>query len=289
MTSTKPSVFIASSKEGLAVAEAINLNLDHDTFPTLWRNGTFKPGSFALDDLVKKSSAVDFAVFVFTPDDAATIRDESTHVVRDNVLFELGLFIGALGKERCYVVRPRNVDMHLPSDLLGVTHVDYDPNRPDGELASALNAACKQIRDEIARHGPIQRGTRSLEEGGRRHVANPPEYTLNDTDLKFLGECAASHTDHPGGLSLSMISSQFGKYSANAVRLSAIKLVRLGYVSKTVEEYQGGDEYYAYSITEDGLDTYLRNEVAYRPPPPPPPAPRRPAPNFSDMDDDIPF
>lgn len=269
MTPTKPSVFIASSKEGLSVAEAINVNLDHDTFPTLWRNGTFRPGSFVLDDLVKKSSAVDFAVFVFTPDDAATIRDEPTHVVRDNVLFELGLFIGALGKERCYVVRPRNVDMHLPSDLLGVTHVDYVPDRPDGELASALNAACKQIRDEIARHGPIQQGSRTSDKLGRRHVANPPEYTLNDTDLKFLGECAASHTEFPRGLSLFSISNQLGKHSANTVRLSAIKLGRLGYISKSVEDDHNGDEYYSYSITEDGLDMYLQNEAAFRPRPPP--------------------
>lgn len=287
MESTKPSVFIASSKEGLKVADAINLNLDHDTFPTLWRNDTFRPGSSALDDLVRKSSAVDFAVFVFTPDDAATIRDESTHVVRDNVVFELGLFIGALGKERCYVVRPRNVDMHLPSDLLGVTHTDYVSNRPDGELASALNAACKQIRDEIARHGPIQRRLKSPGDGELRHVANPPEYSLSNTDLMFLGECAASHTEHPRGLSLFSISTQMGRHSSNSVRLSAIKLVRLGYIDKNVEvDNNNGDDFYSYSITENGLDVYLQNEAAYRPPPAPAP---RPAPNFSDMDDSIPF
>jgi hypothetical protein len=290
MEAAKPSVFIASSKEGLKVADAINLNLDHDTFPTLWRTGTFRPGSSVLDDLVKKSSAVDFAVFVFTPDDAATIREEPTRVVRDNVLFELGLFIGALGKERCYVVRPRAVDMHLPSDLLGVTHVDYAPDRPDGELASALNAACKQIRDEIARHGPIQRSSRSPGDGGRRHVANPPEYSLNKTDLMFLGECAASHTEYPRGLSLFVISAHLGKQSPTATRLSAIKLGRLGYINKSVEVDNDGDEYYAYSITEGGLDVFLQNEAAYSASFHPVPKPaRRPAPNFSDMDDDVPF
>lgn len=291
MGSPKPSVFIASSKEGLKVADAINLNLDHDTFPTLWRTGTFRPGSGVLDDLVKKSSVVDFAVFVFTPDDAAIIREEPTRIVRDNVLFELGLFIGALGKERCYVVRPRGVDMHLPSDLLGVTHVDYAHDRPDGELASALNAACKQIRDEITRHGPIQRALRPAGEIEKKHVANPPEYALNSSDLLFLGECAASHTEYPKGLSLFVISSHMGKHSSNAVRLSAIKLGRLGYVEKNVEVDHDGDEYYSYSITEDGLDVYLNNEDAYKTPPPPPApkATRRPVPNFSDMDDDVPF
>ncbi len=288
MESTKPSVFIASSKEGLKVADAINLNLDHDTFPTLWRTGTFRPGSSALDDLVKKSSAVDFAVFVFTPDDVAVIREQEAHVVRDNVLFELGLFIGALGKERCYIVRPRNVDMHLPSDLLGVTHADYVPDRPDGELASALNAACKQIRDEIARHGPIQRGLHARGDGAPRHVANPPEYSLSSTDLMFLGECAASHTEYPRRLSLFSISSHMGRQAPSAVRLSAIKLGRLGYVERNVEVDNDGDEFYAYSITEDGLDVFLQNESAYSTAPAPKPL-ARPAPNFADMDDDVPF
>lgn len=294
MVFAKPSVFIASSREGLTVAEAVNLILDHETYPTLWRTGTFRPGSGALDDLVKKSSAVDFAVFVFTPDDVAIIRDEPTRVVRDNVLFELGLFIGALGKERCYIVRPRHVDMHLPSDLLGVTHVDYVPDRPDGELASALNSACKLIKDEIARHGPIERSASSLSQGKRIHTPNPREYTLNHTDLMFLGECAASYTEYPRGLSLYNVSSSLPKQSGAAARLSAIKLSRLGYVDKNVEiDNNNGDELYMYSITEDGLDIFLQNEEAYTSPPPvtranPKPASQR-VPNFNDMDDNVPF
>ncbi|CAE6846054.1 hypothetical protein R75461_07245 [Paraburkholderia nemoris] len=53
MAMPKPQVFIASSVEGLPVADAINANLDHDTYPTLWRTGTFRLGSNALDDLVE--------------------------------------------------------------------------------------------------------------------------------------------------------------------------------------------------------------------------------------------
>lgn len=56
----KPAVFIASSVEGLVVADAINVNLDHDAHCTIWRNGTFRLGSDGLGDLIRKSSAVDF-------------------------------------------------------------------------------------------------------------------------------------------------------------------------------------------------------------------------------------
>jgi hypothetical protein len=284
----KPKVFIASSVEALPVADAINANLDHDTFPTLWRTGTFRLGSNAIDDLVKKSSAVDFAIFVFTPDDAATIRKEAAQVVRDNVLFELGLFIGSLGKERCYVVRPRGIDMHFPSDLLGVTTADYATDRPDGDMASALNAACKLIKDEIARHGPISASLSTLGSSTRRHIANPPDYKLNSTDLKFLAECADSHTTYPRGLGFYEIDNRLKEEPSSIVRLSAVKLTKLGYLEKTIEiDRQDGEQYYAFAITDDGLELYLKNEQAFRDSVKP--RKNAAAPNFSDMDDDIPF
>jgi predicted nucleotide-binding protein len=281
MAKNKPQVFIASSVEGLAVAEAINLNLDHDTYPTLWRAGTFRLGSTSLDDLVKKSSAVDFAIFIFTPDDVATIRESDSRVVRDNVLFELGLFIGALGKERCYVVRPRDTDMHLPSDLLGVTTADYDSKRPDADLASALNGACKLIKDAIHTHGLKESPDPTNQASEKAFVANPPTYLLNPTDLKFLAECVEGSVSYPGGLGYFQISKEMKKEPVNLVRMSAIKLTRLGLIEKTVEENPHQDSvYYVYSITENGIDVFLKNEELY--------AVRtsaRPAPHFDDMDD----
>jgi hypothetical protein len=285
MVARKPQVFIASSVEGLSVADAINANLDHDTYPTLWRTGTFRLGSNTLDDLVEKSSAVDFAVFVFTPDDVATIRDQATQVVRDNVLFELGVFIGSLGKERCYVVRPRGVDMHLPSDLIGMTAADYAIDRPDGDLASALNAACKLIKDEIARHGPISRDLPVAAANNQRHVANPPNYELNRVDLGFLAECAISRTSHPNGLSYQYVVSNL-HFNDVALRLSAIKLTRLGLIEQAVEEDRDrdGDSYYVYLITESGIDVLMKNEHHFQET-----SPKKKGNGFDDMDDSVPF
>jgi hypothetical protein len=282
MVTRKPQVFIASSVEGLPVADAINANLDHDTYPTLWRAGTFKLGSHALDDLVEKSSAVDFAVFVFTPDDVATIRDKAAQVVRDNVLFELGLFIGSLGKERCYLVRPRGVDMHLPSDLIGVTTADYATDRPDGDLSSALNAACKLIKDEIARHGAIAEKTFTEGEGSR-HIANPPNYELNGIDLAFLGECVVSRVSQPEGLSYQYLVSSL-RFNDVVLRLSAIKLLRLGLIEQAVEQDRNGDTYYVYLITETGIDTLLKHEDHFQRSEPP-----LKKNGFDAMDDSVPF
>lgn len=295
----KPSLFIASSIEGLRIADAINANLEHEAHCTIWRAGTFKLSSQSVDDLVKKSSAVDFAVFAFTPDDVATIRKHETAVARDNVVFEMGLFIGAIGKERCYIVKPRGVDMHLPSDLLGMNPADYAADRPDGDVESALSYACKQIKDRIRELGAINRSPFTKSPGSSKHVANPPDYRLEDIDLMFLAECVKSQVSSPAGRSFDQISRDVGKHPDHTLALSAIKLARLGYVAKTVEEgYNGEYEYYAYAVTEDGLDVFLKNElrvIELHRPPAPSPARRRTAPGekpstgFDDMDDDIPF
>lgn len=147
----KPRIFIGSSVESLPIADAINENLDHSAEITIWRNGIFHLSDNTLDALIDKSKTFDYAVFIFSPDDIATIRNVEQKVARDNVVFELGLFIGTLGKERCFVVKPRDTDLHLPTDLLGLTTADYDTNRSDGDLASALNYACSLIRKAMGR------------------------------------------------------------------------------------------------------------------------------------------
>lgn len=279
----KPRLFIASSVESLPIAEAINVNLDYDFEVTIWKSGTFKLSSSTIDDLVKKSSAVDFALFIFTPDDISLIRDKREHVVRDNVLFELGLFIGAIGKERSFIIKPRNIELHLPTDLLGVTPADYESNRSDGDLTSATNRACSLIKQEASNEGVIENiGTTSK----KRLRANPESYELNETDFKYLSMCLSGHTSAPGGLSFGDMwnRSPNSKFSDSQLRVSATKLERMGYVEKTIEtdEEYGGD-FYVYKITEDGISVLLDNERSSEKPPLPP------IPKAGIEDDDIPF
>jgi CAP12/Pycsar effector protein, TIR domain len=244
----KPRLFIASSVESLPVAEAVNVNLDHEFEVTLWKNGTFKLSSSAIDDLVEKSSFVDFALFIFAPDDIATIRSRSEHVVRDNVIFEMGLFVGAIGKSRSFILKPRDVEMHLPTDLLGVTPADYDANRSDGDLVSATNRGCSLIKSEVERIGLINHA--SLSES-KKIIANPSNYELKEQDYRFLAACLESHTADPVGLPFHRISNNFRGTDESALQISLIKLERMGYIGKTVEtDHQYDHDYFAYSITE---------------------------------------
>jgi hypothetical protein len=92
----------------------------------------------------------DFGVFIFSPDDVTRIREETWATVRDNVLFELGLFIGRLGADRSFFVVPQDVsDLHLPGDLKGITYATYDSERSDGNWRAAVGTASADIRSTI--------------------------------------------------------------------------------------------------------------------------------------------
>jgi hypothetical protein len=83
------------------------------------------------------------------PDDAVTMRGKLFSAPRDNVVYELGLFSGALGRERCFFVTPEGTDIHLPTDLLGMTAGWYETGRRDGNLQAAVGPFCTKVRNKI--------------------------------------------------------------------------------------------------------------------------------------------
>ena len=155
-----PKVFIGSSSEGLDIAYAVQEELEHDAHPTVWSQGIFQLSSTILDDLLRILDTTDFGIFVFSPDDILNIRDQHVLSVRDNVIFELGLFIGRLGKMRSFFIIPRNNDLlHLPTDLLGITSATFNPDRED--IQAAMGPACNKIRRVIKELGKFRKSNNS--------------------------------------------------------------------------------------------------------------------------------
>ena len=73
---------------------------------------------------------VNFAIVLLSPDDIGRPRnsdqiDEKTRA-RQNVVFELGYFIGKLGRERVIALYRQEHNFEMPSDFSGVLFVPFD-------------------------------------------------------------------------------------------------------------------------------------------------------------------
>jgi tetratricopeptide (TPR) repeat protein len=142
-------MFVASSSESLKLAYAVQRNLQGSVEITVWSQGAFKPSTTTSESLAGLLDSSDFALFVFSPDDVTIVRGNESSSVRDNVIYELGLFTGKLGKERCFILTPDNESPRIPTDLYGLTLIKYEANRSDGNLEAATGAACFQIQERI--------------------------------------------------------------------------------------------------------------------------------------------
>lgn len=153
---TKPKLFIGSSSEGLEIAYAAQENLDKFFEVTVWDQGIFELSRYNLESLLSILEQCDYGLFIFTPDDACKIRDEEKKTVRDNVVFELGLFIGRFGRDKCFILCPKGPEnLHIPTDIWGLKTAEYNSNRSDGNFNAALGPACNMIRKSIDRNSNL--------------------------------------------------------------------------------------------------------------------------------------
>ena len=118
----------------------------------VWEDDVFHLGESFLESLVNELDKADFAILVLTADDMATVRNKTTPIPRDNVLFELGLFMGRLGRERSYFVYDRNSNIKIPSDLLGINGAAYKADQST-TLKASLKPACDKIKSAIEKIG----------------------------------------------------------------------------------------------------------------------------------------
>ena len=147
-------LFVISSVESLPVARELEKAFAYDNFvTTVWTNGVFRVASYPVQSLLDAVDASDFAVAIAHADDTTTIRGQNWPVTRDNVVFELGLFMGRLGRDRAVLMESRDQGVKLPSDLAGITTIPYR-YQPGSDTAALMAPACHQLRDHILRLGP---------------------------------------------------------------------------------------------------------------------------------------
>ena len=150
----RPVLFLGSSTEALPIARAIQSALTHDPIVVkVWTDGIFGPSDFPIESLERELPKVDSAALVLSPDDTVVSRSAARDAPRDNIVFELGFFMGALGRARTFLIHPHGADIKIPTDLAGLIPLTYRPYQ-ESEVAAALGPTCHQLRDKILAAGP---------------------------------------------------------------------------------------------------------------------------------------
>jgi len=150
----RPRVFLGSSGQQEKLLKALTRGLQDIADVEPWTT-TFNPGRSTLDRLVELSQEVDFAAFVFAQDDWTTTDASQSGQAspRDNVVFEAGLFGGALGIRRTFILHANG--SKLPTDLLGLTSVRYDPEAGPEEIG-AINEKLRKAIEAEGRRGLVE-------------------------------------------------------------------------------------------------------------------------------------
>ena len=143
----RPSVFIAGTKETLNIARNLQHSVSEYANATLWTEGIFNLGISVVESLMKEAENTDLAVFIFGSDDLLINNIGVNQSLRQNLIFELGLFIGKIGSSRVILAIPENIKFHIPSDLMGLPHfiTGIESNIKNKELSDFIKNSLTQI------------------------------------------------------------------------------------------------------------------------------------------------
>ena len=145
----KPTLFIGSSTERLPIAQGLKQILTDCADVTVWNEAPeFGIGESVLNGLIKVGELYDFALLVFGQDDSTMMGGVRTSTVRDNVLFELGLFMGHMGRDRAFWLSPKGPKApQVSSDLDGILHLKFD--EPEMTDATSILGSLAETREKI--------------------------------------------------------------------------------------------------------------------------------------------
>jgi hypothetical protein len=153
----KPSVFIGSSSEALPIAQLVEKELSKHFDAKLWKDHLFELGEDTLNSLLIFMQCYDFAVLVVTDDDTSVVRKKRSGTPRDNVIYELGLFTGSLGRRRTFAVvseksvKPnakKKASPKIPTDILG-TNTARISDMPIAKLKRHIHKDLKDLVETI--------------------------------------------------------------------------------------------------------------------------------------------
>lgn len=145
MTNLKPKIFIGSSKAGLPTAQKVSDNLSSIADCYIWEDpNIWEPNKSTFDNLLRMASYFDFGVFIATADDLTMTNEQIVIEPRDNVILEMALFLGAMGKHKSFLLVESGIK--LPTDFNGIYMPRFDP-ADDSSIKTATDSYAKAIEE----------------------------------------------------------------------------------------------------------------------------------------------
>jgi hypothetical protein len=212
MVMQKPQIFVGSSGANLTVARVVADGLEERGCGdvTIWNEGVFGVNDEILRRLLNEVKKFDFAVMVWAGDDVTQSKGKFQSSPRDNVIFECGLFMGAIGRDNVFVVVDNNETKQVkrPSDFAGVVLAEYDSERFNRQPDQAVRKACNDIAEKMSKEPqPFQQ---FVGEWRSRYVKTAEighAEVIDDVDIESSGT---------GIVITSRPTSQVAAYSAHA-------------------------------------------------------------------------
>jgi hypothetical protein len=146
-----PRVFIGSSSESLDLARRIGVELKsgQELEVKVWDQNVLQSGQMLLEGLRRSVSLFDFVIVLLSADDIVESREDRKRAPRDNVIFELGMFMGVLGLGRAFpiIVLDPESPLKLPTDLAGLLYTRLDIDKIDN--SAYLTEKVAGVREQI--------------------------------------------------------------------------------------------------------------------------------------------
>lgn len=149
-----PTMFVGSSSEAKEVADMVCWALRRVAAAITWDDAPhFRPMESTMTALRMAAEDFDFGLFILAPDDLTISRGRRTASVRDNVLFEYGLFLGVLGPKRTFaIIESNDIRVKVPSDLCGMIIPRYTKG-DEIRMTASMKEAVRLIKKGIGEEG----------------------------------------------------------------------------------------------------------------------------------------
>lgn len=146
MTNLKPKIFIGSSTAGYPVAQKVKKYLAKVGDCFLWKEpNMWEPNRSTFDNLLRMVAYFDFGIFVATADDVTYTNKKIVVEPRDNVILEMALFLGAMGRDKSFLLVESGIK--LPSDFDGIYMPRFEKNNDQ-----LIKNACSEYANKIDEH-----------------------------------------------------------------------------------------------------------------------------------------